>query len=163
LVDNVTRGCQGMENGQEITDIAAQRVIERINEQPNLAIAVLTELREVPKYSSSAANQIEQDHGFEGREFYQFLGEVIANRDLYLEIDIGEAAINVAAQDPAMNQIARNLEIKASILTEEAKEKINQAKEQLTLSKRANELLALARIIVSFSQISDQEDSRIRA
>jgi len=151
-----------MENGQEITDIAAQRVIERINEQPNLAIDVLTKLREDPIYPPSTANQIEQDHGTEGREFHQFLGEVIANRELYLTIDIEEKAIKAAAQDPVIEQIVNRLKINNGVLTAENQERIKLAQEQLALSKRANELLALARL-ASLSQIHELEDSRIRA
>ncbi len=151
-----------MDSGYEIADIAAQRVIDRINEQPELAIAVLTELREDPLYSLTKANQIEENYGTEGRAFHQFLGEVISNRELYLRIDIGNEAIDSAAEDPAIRQFANNLKINAYILTEEVKEKIARAKEQLALSTRANELLALAKL-ASLSQIQEQKNSQIRA
>jgi D-ribose pyranose/furanose isomerase RbsD len=90
------------------------------------------------------------------------LGEVISNRELYIRIDIGNEAIDSAAEDPAIRQIANNLKINAYILTEEVKEKIARAKEQLALSTRANELLALAKL-ASLSQIQEQKNSQIRA
>lgn len=151
-----------MDNRHEAASFAGQRVIDRIVEQPIVASYLLEDLREDPIHSQDKLNLIKDKYGGEAQALYSFLGSVIRDRDLYLEIDFDQSVIELASQDPRQQQLANELRQEGHKIAKRSQEELAKAKEKLTLSNRANELLALARL-VTLSQLTTQEQQKERA
>lgn len=133
-----------MEKVHEPATFVSARVVERIKENPYLASSILEALRDNPTNNEQEQKEIIAKHGNEGHALYSFLGMVIKDRELYLSIEVSDAAIKEASNRPQQQINVRTLK-DGPYAAEHA--------EKLTQSNRANELLAMARIAIAESNL----------
>lgn len=148
-----------MENSEQ--SFAGQRVLQRIEEEPRSSEAALIELRQEPKVSEAVAAELASSYGEKTEDLYRFLGSVIDDRRLYLDIELSDNAVEAAANDEEMTRILGNLSLKYSGAFGVNREQQSLHDEVVSRSRRANELLAAARL--SIVAVNAQEYKKRRA
>ncbi len=132
----------------ERNDRGSQRILGNITKDPELARSVLTDLVRSPRISTerSVIAALRKERGDRYVKLHKLLGEVIADRGLYLSLDIPEEALDMAFSDP--EQQKRIDEIRAN------RPDVNV--EFLTMQNRANELLAVSQLAIAASGIETE-------
>ncbi len=143
-----------MENSLE-HPFAGMRTLQRIREDPFRAENVLLKLRENPRTLESVS--IDNECNDKTKDLYEFLSKVI-NSEAYLDIELSDEVVKSACNDNEMLEIRESLSRKYTnglIANGETKKIVNEV---LSLSNRANELLAAARLCISETQSNCSTD-----
>lgn len=131
---------------------AGQRVIDRIESQPKIASIVLQELIFDPETKSDITDRLKNEFGEVAADMYPYLGQVIANAELYVEIPISELALVQATA-------TRQEPLRPGLLDKNA-HNARDNRDKLVKINRANELRAIAILAIreqkEVNQLSSQ-------
>lgn len=140
-------------------------VLERIRENAELASVVLDQLRREPDMISPEPPETIKAIG-SSKEYFElrkYLGRVIRgqgdaleDRDIYSDIPLDDDVINAALADRSMPEIL--WQIRKNGTKDRFAPITQETKERLTLSKRSNELMHAARLLIT--EESENESKR---
>lgn len=138
-----------MTENYDTANFTAQRVIDRIYEEPELSKKVLLELIDQPTVSAERSKAIGDQYEDPAAGFLHFfLAKVINNLDYYSSIDLSDEVKEKAATDEEMQKHITQIHTKHHRPMVYDKELESERKERIALSKRANELYALTRLVI---------------
>ncbi len=139
----------------------AQRVLDRIYEEPELAKNMLLELIEQPTVSIEKSKAIGDKYEDPGAGFLHFfLAKVINNLGYYSSIQLSDEVKESAATDIDQQKHIEQIHTKNHRPMVYDKEQQSEEKEKIALSRRANELLVLTKLIITDSANQTAEQKR---
>lgn len=144
-----------MDTRFETLAFTGQRVVELITKQPDEARQVLEELRQNPNPTNEEYNDFKQIYGEDTACLHQFFVMVIKDTSLCVSIEYSDEVLQAAANDEE-HQARQSAYCQSGV-----KNAINKYSDQysvktrITWSNRANEMLAMARILVESQAVKE--------
>jgi len=143
-----------MSNEHPQESFTAQRVVNRITENPQMSHYLLGLIRDNPEVTTDTGNDnVELIYGEEGSDFLNFLIKIVGDSEVYQTIDLDDEVYE-AANKERLAKIGH-----LSLLESQNPDMVAKYKRNEAISNRANELLALANLAIKTMAQTDNSQT----
>lgn len=138
-----------MSQGQDHPEFLAARMMERIGEQPDIALTAADLLRQNPYLDRAEERvaKIQELHGFAIADMYQFMGCVIARSDAFSRIEF-DPRVKVLAKEKAISDEQSAIAVAVGRRASEFDPSAMRVMELKNRSARAHKLYLAAKVLI---------------